>query len=110
MISTPIKNLHRLDIKCDDQTEVKLFIYILQSQIENETIKKKCIYILFSGDELLATIQPEIEIQLGDMEIKFEATNNTLEQPDNEIKLEQGGSMQVVANPTDFNEDIMIIC
>ena len=29
----------------------------------------------------------EIKIQLGDMEIEFEATNDTLEQPD--IKLEQ---------------------
>ena len=40
-----------------------------------------------SNDDLLATIEPEIEIQLGDMEIEFEATNDTLEQPD--IKLEQ---------------------
>ena len=39
------------------------------------------------------------------MGIKFEATNDTLEQPDNDIKLEQVGSMQVVGNPSDFDED-----
>ena len=81
------------------------WVHLLQSQIENKTIKKGCFHKSLSGDELLATIEPEIEIQLGDMEIKLEATNDTLEQPDNDIKLEQVGSMQVFANPTDFDED-----
>ena len=63
--------------------------YYRQSQIEHKTIKKECFHeSLLSDDERLATIEPEIEIQLEDMEIKFEATNDTLEQPDNAIKLE----------------------
>ena len=54
------------------------WVHQLQGQIENETIKKEC----FHETLQVATIEPEIEIQLGDMEIEFKATNDTLEQPD----------------------------